>query len=495
MMEFELDYYTILGIPADADERAIKQAYRQLARRYHPDVSEEEGAAERFREIQEAYELLIDPLQREAFDSWRQQQGLDQPLPLALRLTPSQEALPCLGETQVLYILVELSASEDLEGQRLALNLCLVLDRSTSMKGARLQQVKEAARYIVDQMGPDDVLSLVVFSDRAHLVLPGSRGIDKAAARAAISSIQSEGGTEILQGLELGVQEVERWHRPDMMSHLILLTDGQTYGDEEGCLRMAKSAGERGLSLTLMGVGSDWNDILLDEMAKLSNAPDASVYIDSTSRIARAFHDRIQGLGSILAHEVTLSIHLGEETSLKEIFRVSPQINRLFLAEDKVFLGSLEKRRPQALLLELLIAGRAPGKHRLLQVDVVGVVPTLGRQMVRARQAVEIDFDVDLSRRAPIPADIVSAMGKLTIFKMQERAMQEIEMGQIESAVSRLKTMATRLLDIGEAELARAALLEAGRLARTGSLSATGRKKIRYGTRELTILPKEVRYD
>ena len=119
----------------------------------------------------------------------------------------------------------------------------------------------------------------------------------------------------------------------------------------------------------------------------------------------------------------------------------------------------------------------------------------LGRKPVRAQQQVTVTFDADLSRRSPVPPDIVAAMGKLTIFKMQERAMDEIESGDIDSAVKRLKTMATRLLDIGEPELARAALLEAGRLAQTGSLSAEGRKKLRYGTRGLRILPKEVRHD
>jgi len=83
-------------------------------------------------------------------------------------------------------------------------------------------------------------------------------------------------------------------------------------------------------------------------------------------------------------------------------------------------------------------------------------------------------------------------MGKLTIYKMQARAMAEVETGQIDTAVNRLKTMATRLLNIGETELARAALLEAGHLAQTGSLSGEGRKKLRYGTRGLTIVPKEV---
>lgn len=497
-MEFEHDYYAILGVSSDADERAIKRSYRQLALRYHPDTSTEEDAADQFREIQEAYELLIDPMQREAYDHWRQRQGFDRPLPLLLRVTPSQDALTSLDELQAMYVLVELSASDKVESQRLPLNLCLVLDRSTSMKGARLQQVKEAARYIVNRMKPDDVLSLVVFSDRAELVLPGRRGIDKQSARIAISSIRAGGGTELLQGLKLGLQEVERWHTDAVLqpiSHLILLTDGQTYGDEQECLQTAKLAGERQIPLTTMGIGSDWNDKLLDQMASLSGAPGGSYYIDSSAKIAKVFHDRIHGLGSIFANNLTLSLHHHEVVTLKEIFRVSPQINQLFPVGDQIALGSLEKQQPQAVIMEMTVRGLPPGAHRLLQVAIEGEVPSLGRQPVRAQQQVTVTFETNLDQRTPVPPDIVSAMGKLTIFKMQERAMKEIESGNIDSAVMRLKTMATRLLDIGEPELARAALLEAGRLAQTGALSEEGRKKIRYGTRGLTILPKEVRYD
>jgi Ca-activated chloride channel family protein len=495
MTDFEQDHYTILGVAVDADERAIKRAYRQLALRYHPDTSTEEQPLERFRQIQAAYEFLIDPIRREAYDHWRKQQGLDRPLPLSLRVTPSQSQLVCLGEPQVLYVLVEVAASGEVEGQRLPLNLCLVLDRSTSMKGARLQQVKVAARYIVDQMGLQDVLSLVLFSDRAEMILPGRRGIDKTAARAAINGIRSGGGTELLHGLTMGLKEVERWQDEGMQNHLILLTDGQTYGDEEECLELAKLAGEQNISLTLMGVGSDWNDTLLDEMARLSAGASASVYIDSNAKIARVFHDRVQALSNTFARNLLLSVHHGEGISTKEILQVSPGIHRLFLADGQVMWGSLERGQPKAAMMEMLIGCQTPGVHRLLQLEVEGVVPSLGQQPVRARQAVDVTFATEVKRRMPVPSDIVSAMGKLTIFKMQERAMEEIEMGQIGPAVSRLKTLATRLLDIGETELARAALLEAGRLAQTGSLSAEGRKKIRYGTRGLRILPKEVHYD
>jgi Ca-activated chloride channel family protein len=495
MAEFEQDYYAILGVSPEADERAVKRAFRQLARRYHPDTATEEQPLDRFREIQKAYEVLIDPVQREAYDYWRKQQGLDRPLPLSLRVTPSQTSLLCLGESQVLYVLVEVSGADEVECQRLPLNLCLVLDRSTSMKGARLQQVKVAARYIVDQMGPMDTLSLVIFSDWAELILPGRHGVDKAAARTAINGIHSGGGTELLQGLAMGLKEVERWQNEGVQSHLILLTDGQTYGDDESCLDMAQAAGAQNVSLTLMGVGSDWNDSLLDEMARLSRGSSTSVYIDSTAKISKVFHDQITSLGSIFAHSLVVSIHLAEGVLAKEVFQVSPEINRLFLTDERLVLGSLEKQQPKAVMMELLVGSHSPGLHRLLQAEVEGIMPALGPQPLHARQEVEVTFATEIGRRMPIPSDIVSAMGKLTIYKMQERAMDEIEMGKIEPAVSRLKTLATRLLDIGETELARAALLEAGRLAQTGSLSAEGRKKIRYGTRALRILPKEVRYD
>ena len=494
-MPFDRDHYAILGVRSNADLAEIKQAYRQLVRRYHPDVNPEEGVEERFHEIQQAYELLSDVEQRRTFDQWRKQHGLEGLPPLILRVTPSQEALPSLGESQVLYVMAELSASDRIEAQRLPLNLCLVLDRSTSMKGGRLQQVKEAARFIVDRMEPDDVLSLVSFSDRASIVLPGSIGLDKAAARKAINSIQSGGGTEILQGLQLGLERIRQWHEQGSISHLILLTDGQTYGDEDECLEAAKKAGEDRISLTLMGVGADWNDRLLDDMAKLSGAPDASIYIDSTSKIAEAFHSRIDGLGNIFARDLVMSVRLASQITMKEVFRVSPQINRLYSTDGQIGLGSLETERPQAVMLELVIPSLSPGTHRLLHIDVEGTVPAVGEQPVRIQHTMQIPFDLELGRRSPVPPDIVAAIGKLAIFKMQERVMEDIEMGQIEPAVSRLKTMATRLLDIGEVELARAALLEAGRLSQTGSLSSSGRKKIRYGTRELTIVPKEVRYD
>lgn len=82
MAEYK-DYYKIMGVDRDASQDEIKRAYRKLARKYHPDVSSESDAEERFQELQEAYEVLKDPEKRAAYDrlgaNWRQGEDFQPP--------------------------------------------------------------------------------------------------------------------------------------------------------------------------------------------------------------------------------------------------------------------------------------------------------------------------------------------------------------------------------------------------------------------------------
>lgn len=64
------DYYHIMGVTKDASDKEIKAAYRRLARKYHPDISKEKDAEERFKEIGEAYEVLKDPKKRRVYDAY-----------------------------------------------------------------------------------------------------------------------------------------------------------------------------------------------------------------------------------------------------------------------------------------------------------------------------------------------------------------------------------------------------------------------------------------
>ena len=140
------------------------------------------------------------------------------------------------------------------------------------------------------------------------------------------------------------------------------------------------------------------------------------------------------------------------------------------------------------LILELLLGRGLAGQRYVVQLELHAE----GASSITLQENVEIELEEDAGLTNPVPPNIVSALGKLAIFKMQEKTMEDLDRGEIEHASQRLETMATRLLNIGENELAKAALLEAGRLTRTGHLSPEGRKKIRYGTRGLSMLPKEI---
>jgi Ca-activated chloride channel family protein len=488
-MDFEQDYYKILGVNRTATAEEIKKAYRALARRHHPDTSEEPDAGERFREVQEAYEILGDERQRAAYDKRCSEMGLvsSEEAVLAWELTVSRQTLPCIPEEQVLYILVDVSPAAAMAAKRLPLNLCLVIDRSTSMQdGRRMEQVKAAAHQIIDDLRDTDAFAVITFSDRAEVVVPGHWGGDKVQAKAKVSAVRPGGGTEIYQGLVSGMQEVNRLRRLQAINHLILLTDGQTYGDEKKCKELAEEARQQGVGISAFGIGEDWNDKLLDDIANKSGG--VSAYIDSIAQVRRLLRRRVQGLSSVYAQNLRLTLRFNEKTRLEDAFKLSPYIQCMDTSvSNKLELGSLEADRPLSVLLQVIVGAHRPGRQRIFQMELNADTPAVGRQGERLVRELWFQFAENLTTQPEVPTNLVNALGKLAIFRMQEQAYEAIESGDIERATKHLERVATRLLDLGELELANAARLEAGRLARSGSLSPAGRKRLKYGTRSLTI--------
>lgn len=484
-MQITKDYYALLEVSDRSSDKEIRRSYRRLARQYHPDVNASPDAEEQFKELQSAYEALSDPLKRRKYDHWRTQQGIDRSSALSLQIVTSEKTLRPLDSEQAFYVLLDIMPTTDLPTSRLPINLALVIDRSTSMQGKRLQRVKEAIRHIIDNLQPEDSLSLVTFSDRAQVLLPSQRNIDKARAKSTVSTIQPNGGTEMLSGLSAGLKEVKSHWSKSSVNHLVLLTDGRTYGDEKDCLKHAQWAGANQINLSMIGIGTDWNEDLLDQMAAASDG--TSVYIDSPEEVKSIFSQTLRSLESVVARQLKMKINPHASVRLHEVYQIKPQITRLEVHQPAIMLGALNTEQEKSILMEFRIQELTPGSRRLMRMTVEGDMP--GQSKLRPWDWVEVSTTVEedpAPAECEIPAPITDALKNLAIYKMQEKVQTDLDQGKVKRATQRLEIIATRLLDAGEVELSRAAQLEAGQLTRTSVLSEKGRKKMRYGTRALT---------
>jgi Ca-activated chloride channel family protein len=136
--------------------------------------------------------------------------------------------------------------------------------------------------------------------------------------------------------------------------------------------------------------------------------------------------------------------------------------------------------------VELLLPPRNAGRYRIAQTEITYDVPTQGITGASVRSDVLISFASDPLEAQRYDADIMNLVEKVTAFKLQTRALDEAKMGNIAGATQKLRAAATRLLEMGETDLAEAAQQEADNLEKNGQMSASGTKKLHYQTRKLT---------
>jgi len=199
------------------------------------------------------------------------------------------------AENFVLYLLME--AKPQGQGVRLPLNLGIVLDRSGSMYDEkRLDYVVEAVKYLIDHLGPEDRAAVVAFADTAAVVATADQVLnDKARVKKAIDDLdllEIGGGTQMALGMAAALAEVERSYSPNRLNRLLLLTDGQTY-EERKCLDLARQQRER-VSCSTLGVGIEFNEKLLMEMAEASGAN--YHFISDPATIPDIFSRELEGL-------------------------------------------------------------------------------------------------------------------------------------------------------------------------------------------------------
>lgn len=482
------DYYAILGVPRNASQEDLRRAYREAALRLHPDRNVAPGDTELFLETNRAYEILIDPESRRQYDIElaEAEAAMISEAAFISRVVQSRQNLLQLDEPQVHYVLLEFRASERLPEARPPINLSVVIDRSTSMRGERLDRIRSAVLAILEDLQPMDTASVVAFSDRAEIVLSPEQAQDVKSARARLSLLQADGGTEIAQGLESGLETLQSHLTREAVNQMVLFTDGRTYGDEELCLNIARTASRDGVSINCVGIGSDWSDRLLDDLATQGGG---SVVFMNTPR---AVHDLLQeifsSLSQVVASRVRLDGGIGQQVDLRSSFRINP--DPLPMGDNlPILLGNLPRESSISIVLEMVIHPIGDvSEITLAHFNVIGDIVGPGSETSTLPVKIEIPV-VQKPDPNPPPEEIVSALNLIALYRMQEQARHESELGQSSQAATRLEHLAQHLVAAGERDLAKAALNEAVRLGRTHRLSSEGEKVLKYGTRALLLPP------
>jgi Ca-activated chloride channel family protein len=358
------------------------------------------------------------------------------------------------------------------------------------MKGEKMDVVKSTAIQVLRNLRPQDILSVVAFSDRAEVVIPAAYHQDRMRLEARIQMIQPGGGTEIYQGLEAGVKEVMRSNDGKRLSHIILLTDGQTYGDEQLCLALASKIAEHGIGISALGIGQEWNDIFLDMLATRTGGN--SAFIAEPQDIKHLLLQKFDSLAKTFADDVTLDFTLPEGVELSYGFRLQPDPGPVIVDAPPLHLGSILQDIPSRVIFEYIIQPKAVKSDVLTFLDGSLKVQITSQPMpvppfrMRLQRPVSDDPEAD-----PPPPEIVQALSRLMLYRMQDRARKEIEKGNVDVATRQLQSLAANLLTQGERSLAQTILLEVDHLAQKNALSAEGSKKINYGTRALFHAPSK----
>jgi len=401
----------------------------------------------------------------------------------------NKASLPVMNTQQLAYVLIEAVPGAGMAQVQMPLNLSLVLDKSGSMSGIKIQNLRQAAKLVVDRLGPEDTISIVAFSDRKYLIAKSQPVVDQQDLKRKIDRIRDGGGTAISGGMGQGLAELAKALSPDRVSRMLLLTDGQTFGDEKQCLKQGKKAGASGIVVNALGLGDDWNEDLLDDIAEASGG--VADFIDSPDKIVAFFEQAVKSMQDTVVQNAQLVLRLASGVTPRQVWQVLPMISNLGYRplsdrDVQVTLGELEKGQSRSLLVELLISPRPAGSYRIAQAELGYDVPGLKLVGEKIKTDIMLDFSADALLAKRYDADVMNIVEKVTAFKLQTRALEEAKMGNVAGASQKLRAAATRLLEMGEDELAQSALEEAENLEKSGQMSARGTKKLRYETRKLT---------
>ncbi|MBG0824735.1 von Willebrand factor type A domain-containing protein [Planomonospora sp. ID91781] len=213
-------------------------------------------------------------------------------------------------------------------------NLTFVVDVSGSMaEPGRLDLVRESLHGLVDQLGPGDRVAVVAFSDEAETLVPMTPATGRAELHAAVERLTVRQSTNLEAGLAEGYAEAARSFRSMATNRVILLSDGLANTGEtswQGILDRVKESAGRRITLLCVGVGREYGDALMEQLA--DNGDGAAVYVGSAGDAREVFAERLTTTLDLRARDAKAQVAFNP--SVVESYRLIGYENRELAAED-----------------------------------------------------------------------------------------------------------------------------------------------------------------
>ena len=225
------------------------------------------------------------------------------------------------GAPQDRYVVVEVQAAPLPSDVRRPVHLAVVVDTSGSMSGqGKITHARMAARELVGLLDDQDTFSLVTFDDRGEVQVAAAPVTDPARVERAIDGIQPDGGTNLYDGLQLGLQQL-RGDAHEGVKRVVLLSDGQAnvgITDASSLAHLAGSGVSQGVTFSGLGLGLDYNEDLL---ATMSDAGGGTYrFVDEPGQLASLFTEELHQMTALAGRGATLEVTLPEGVALQEVY-------------------------------------------------------------------------------------------------------------------------------------------------------------------------------
>ncbi len=313
---------------------------------------------------------------------------------VAIGAAPSDRYVLVGGGGEV-FLDISLAGLARLKPRQLPINLALVIDRSGSMAGQKLEHAREAARAVVSRLREGDRIAIVTYGSDVTVLVPSTLISEstRASVLASIDTIVDRGGTFLSGGLESGRDEVLRHGRGGHVNRVVLISDGQANEGVTGTAElaaMARQAALQGVHVTTMGVGLDFNENLMTALAEHGGGH--YYFIESSGAMASIFSKELETMLATVARTASLRLTLEPGVELLDLYGYTFERNG---REVRLDLPDLYSGQSRKLIARLRAPADREGKVALARVELAYVDVASG-----AREVVETAASVVLTRDA-----------------------------------------------------------------------------------------------